>query len=454
MNLIDRDRLHRTAKIALDLGLVADIDSAPAYLQNLVLQIHVGPDLHTDLAGQAALLTATNAGGRAMLGGVRVTIEDNPVLSLPWAQGQELATAIRMHGGSVVNSHEPEHPVIVIGEPRRRSCAKVQLPLCYAGWSGGVAETWDHPGSQAIPLAGVVAGALAVSEVFQYSLGSHTAAGRDTGLSLWRPDLPWQSSDAAGPALQRLPTGIWLLGLGHLGQANAWNLGCLPYDKPGDLEVYLVDFDTVVEANHSTGLLTLPTDIGQRKTRVAASRLEQLGHLAHLIERPFDDHLRPSNTEPQLALAGFDKIEPRQALGDKFRRVVDAGLGSGPIEYLDILLHTFPSELTPTEAFPSRSAGDPELSPAYEAEINRRISEGMEAGTARCGVIELAGATPAAAFVGAIAGALSVADLLRFLHGGHQYGALNVDLRSPNDAVAPPSLKPQQPFNPGFTTSL
>ena len=71
MNLIERDQLHRTAKIALDQGLVADVNSARAYLENLVLQIHVGPDLHEDLSGQAALLTAINAGGRAMLGGVR-----------------------------------------------------------------------------------------------------------------------------------------------------------------------------------------------------------------------------------------------------------------------------------------------------------------------------------------------------------------------------------------------
>ncbi len=454
MNLIDRDQLHRTAKIALDQGLVADVDSAAAYLENLVLQIHVGPDLHEDLAGQAALLTSINAGGRAMLGGVRVVIEDNPPLSLPWVQGQDLATTIQTFGGSVVDTHTPEHPVIVIGTPKRRPDAEIQLLLRYSGWSGGIAETWDPPESQAMPLAGVVAGALAVSENFQRALGSNTAACRDTGLSLWCPDLPWQSPEAVGPALQRLPTGVWLLGLGHLGQASAWSLGCLPYGKPDDLEVYLVDFDTVVEANHSTGLLTLPADIGRRKTRVVASRLEQLGHLTRLIERPFDDHLRPSSAEPQLALAGFDKIEPRRALGDKFSRVVDAGLGAGPTDYLDILLHTFPSELTTAEAFPLQSANDPVLFPAYEAEISRRVNDGIEEGTARCGVIELAGATPAAAFVGATAGALSVADLLRLLHGAHRYETLNVDLRSPSDVVAPPSRKPQEPFNPGFTTAL
>ena len=43
---------------------------------------------------------------------------------------------------------------------------------------------------------------------------------------------------------------------------------------------------------------------------------------------------------------------------------------------------------------------------------------------------------------------------LAFLHGAHHYETLNIDLRSPNDVVAPPSSKPQQPFNPGFTTAL
>ena len=453
VNILDRDRLHRTAKIALDLGLVADVDSARPYLEKLVLQLHVGPHLDKDLAAQAALLTAVNAGHRAMLGGVRVMIEDDPKLTLPWAQGQDLSTAISMYGGRVVDSHSPKHPVVVIGEPQRHKHAEVQLLVCCSGWSGGVTEASEPGERQAMPLAGVVAGALAVSEIFQNLLGSRTAAGRDVGLSLWRPDLPWQSIDAAGPSLQYLPSTMWLLGLGHLGQANAWSFGCLPYDQPDELDVYLVDFDTIVEANHATGLLTNASDIGELKTRVVASELEQLGHHTHLIERRFGNDLTPDNDEPQLALAGFDKIEPRRALGDKFGRVVDAGLGAGPTDYLDILLHAFPSQLTPEEAFPTRPAQDPVLTPAYEDEIRRRTEHGVEPGTARCGVLELAGATAAAAFVGAVAGALSVADPLRFLHGGTQYETLNVDLRSPNDAIVPPAPTPQPPFNPGFTNA-
>ena len=451
VNTLDRDRLHRTAKIALDLGLVTDVDSARPYLEKLVLQVHVGPHLDKDLAAQAALITTVNAGHRAMLGGVQVLIEDDPKISLAWAQGQDLATAIRSHGGSIVDSHSPEHPTVVIGEPQCHIRAEMQLWVCCSGWSGGVAEAREPGERQAMPLAGVVAGALAVSEIFQRLLGSRAAAGRDVGLSLWRPDLPWQSPEATGPALQFLPSGIWLLGLGHLGQANAWSLGCLPYEQPDELDVYLVDFDTIVDANHATGLLTNASDIGRLKSRVVASKLEQLGHRTHLVERRFGNDLTRHDAEPLLALAGFDGIEPRQALGGKFGRVVDAGLGAGPTDYLDILIHTFPSQLSPAEAFPSQPVGDPVLNPAYEAEIQRRTSQGIESGTARCGVLDLAGATPAAAFVGAVAGALSVADLLRFLHEGQQYETLNVDLRSPNDAIAPPTSVPQPLFNPGFT---
>lgn len=453
VDIIDRDRLHRTAKIALDLGLVSDIDSARPYLEKLILQVQVGPRLNEDLAAQAALLTAINAGHRAMLGGVHVAIEDDPELSLPWAQGRNLTATIRALGGTIVKEHRPEHPALVIGDPQGPSCAELQLAAICSGWSGGVAEARRDSESQAMPLAGVVAGALAVSEFFQHLLGSPTAACREVGLSLWRPDLPWQSPEAAGPTLQRLPTRVWLLGLGHLGQANAWSLGCLPYDQPDKLETYLVDIDRIVEANQATGLLTDASQVGSLKTRVVASQLERLGHRTRLMERPFNNDLALGSSEPPLALAGFDGIEPRRALGDKFRRVVDAGLGAGTSEYLDIILHTFPSHLTPEEAFPLRRVEEPALSPAYEAEIKRRTDQGVEPGTARCGVLDLAGATAAAAFVGAIAGALSVSDLLRFLHGGQQYETLNVDLRSPNDAVAPPASRPQRPFNPGFTSA-
>ena len=57
------DEIDRTAKILIDLGLVRDPDDATRYLQSLVLQVAVGPEIVDDPATQAALLTVVNADG-------------------------------------------------------------------------------------------------------------------------------------------------------------------------------------------------------------------------------------------------------------------------------------------------------------------------------------------------------------------------------------------------------
>lgn len=449
MSELHRDHFHRTAKIVADQGIVCDVADARPHLENFLLQIHVGPRIDVDLAAQAALLTALNTGRRAMLGGVAVLTEDDPRLLLPWARNERLREAVVRHGGTLVSEFIQDAPALRIGHPRQSTAADLQITTWVDGWSGGVTNNAGRSSESGMPLAGVVAGALGVSEIFQHMIGSPTAARRGAGVSLWRPDLSWQEPEAAGPTLQYLPSRVWLLALGHLGQANAWSIGCLPYSQPSGLETYLIDYDTIVEANHATGLLTCEDDLGQLKSRVVADKLEQLGHNTRLVERAFDDHLNPRADEPTVALAGFHSVTPRRVLGGKFRRVVDGGLGSGPRTCFDILLHTFPSRITPEEAFPDLPHSSSVPPAAYTPEVDRRIRGGADPEAARCGILELAGATPAAAFVGATAAALMVSDLLRFLHGGEQYEALAFNLRSTH-VTAYASETPQPFFNPGY----
>lgn len=449
MKELDRDRFHRTAKILADQGIVSDVLEARPYLENLTLQVRVGPHIDRDLAGQAALLTALNTGRRAMLGGVAVLAEDNPHLSLPWVRSERLKEAIVNHGGTLVAEHIQGSPVLWIGHPNGSTSADLQLTTWTNGWSGGVTTASEPSRESSMPLAGVVAGALGVSEIFQHMIGSPTAARRNVGVSLWRPDLHWQEPQAAGPVLRYLPSRIWLLALGHLGQANAWNLGCLPYGQPSGLEVCLVDYDTIVEANKATGLLMCSNDLGGLKTRVVAAKLERLGHRTRLVERAFDDNMKPTADEPRVALAGFDSSNPRRALGGKFLRVIDGGLGAGPKTCLDILLHTFPSQITPQEAFPDPKHASGAPPDAYTPEVGRRIRDGVDPDAARCGILELSGAAAAAAFVGAAAGALMVSDLLRFLHDGAQYETLAFNLRSTR-VTAYPIENPQAFSSPGY----
>jgi hypothetical protein len=232
----------------------------------------------------------------------------------------------------------------------------------------------------------------------------------------------------------------------------------LPYAKPDDVEVGLVDFDLVVEGNLATQLLVRAHDIDQRKTRIVAAAFKALGIRTRLVERAFDEHFRPivhadaRRNEPTIALAGFDKPEPRRQLGDVgLNLVVDAGLGAGPVEYLDIVLHTFPATEHPATAFADQPLSPRALAQPYEDEIARRASTGVGESAARCGMLDIAGVTVGAAFVGAFTSALAVADILRVLHEGESYSVVTVDLRHPAGIQAITNAFPRQSANAACT---
>ena len=437
------DRLHRTAKLLIDTGRTTDPYEARRFLESRILQVSAGPDLASDPAGQAALLTVVNAARRAFLGGVHVRFTDgDATMSVGWANGRTAGDAVARLGGAVVDKLTDDWPTLTIGTATDAIGSTV-LHLTYSGWAGGVVEDAAHSlNGLGMTLAGVAAGALGVSELFQSELGATLPARRNAGFSLWRPDLDWRHPGAMGPVLTYLPTELWLLGLGHLGQAYAWSLGLLPYADPADVHIGLVDYDDVAEANVATQLLTKRDDVGLRKTRVVARALDDRGFRTTIVERAFDEHFYPDHirNEPSIALAGFDKREPRVHLGnDRFGRVVDAGLGAGPSDYLDMVIHTFPAEETPEQAFVQRTPNTKPLLAAYENEIARQARAGAEESAVRCGMLGIAGVSIGAAFVGAFASTVAIADILRLLHGGPDIAVLALDLRDPEDVRVVPN---------------
>lgn len=441
------DDVDRTAKILVDTGKAGSIDEALDIARSFVLQVDVGSELTNDAAAQAALLTVVNTGARAFLGGVRVRLATDPTLRTGWGDGLTASGAVLPHGGQVVDQLVEDLPTIAIGTTTS-GIGKPLVHLTWSGWAGGVVRCGDQAlhGPAGNELAGVAAAALAVSEMFQHKTGNVLAGRRDVGLSLWRPDLDWTHTEAVGPALTYLPAALWLLGLGHLGQAYAWTLGALPYATPNDVQVGLVDFDVVVAGNTATQMLVTSGDVGRRKTRVVAAALERRGFATRLVERAFDErfhpvsHGDPHRDEPRVALAGFDDVEPRRQLEQhRFDRVVDAGLGDGA-EYLDMVVHTFPAAGDPVEVFAAAPSRDErELPPAYESAIEQQVAAGKDEAAARCGMVDVAGITVGAAFVGAVASTIVVGDLLRLLHDGMNYSVASLDLRAPHGLRAVPS---------------
>jgi hypothetical protein len=111
-----------------------------------------------------------------------------------------------------------------------------------------VAEGLEPGRHEPMALAPMLAAALAINEAFLHVSGELPSAGRrTTGLDLWslEPGDAWLSPAPDEPASTMLPSKLWLIGLGHLGQAYLWGLGLLPYAAPGKVSLVLQDNDVV-----------------------------------------------------------------------------------------------------------------------------------------------------------------------------------------------------------------
>ena len=452
------DALNRSVKLAMDSGEAATSEAARRIFEGYRLSIIAGPDVASSATKQAALLTAVNTGRRCFLGGVEVACRTDAELLIPWRNCRTIAEAVRDLQGALTHSNAEGLPQIIIGDVGERGKkSEFAVRATFDGWRGGVVPIDDGrqlDEQNEFTPAGVMAGAIAVSEAFQYVRGRNAKAGRRAvGLSLWRPDAStsWFDGREAGVNPECLPARLWLIGLGHLGQAYLWTLGFLPYQNPGDVQIVLQDYDTLVVANDSTSLLTDCRLIWQRKTRAMAEWCEQRGFRTRINERRFASNFRIDEEEPQVALCGVDNEAARAALEEVgFGQIIEAGLGRTNEEYLAFQMHCFPASRSARKRWgvDMSAQGGPTLldRPAYQS----LASEGME----RCGLTMLANRAVGASFVGAFTSALIVAELLRMAMGERRYEVIDGTLRSLDDRQAFASEGLSAPFNPGVTEPL
>jgi hypothetical protein len=418
---INAGTLHRTAKYFMDDGRAQTHDEAMSILKQFGLTIHVGPEIVSSIHHQAALLTLINVTSRTLLGGIEIIgLPNAPSLSLLGANGS-LKEAVRNLGGRVVTKARSEWPLAIIGNVTGAECKFPSWQLTWSGWRGGVIPARGGkrlPEGEAIALAPVLAAAACAAEVFAYHAGGQPMVGRrSSGLSLWRPGEDWLVHEAAEPMLTFLPSRLWIIGLGNLGQAFAWTLATLPYVDRHQVHLLLQDFDRITQSNESTSLLSFAADINCKKARVVAEWLERRGFETFLNERRFGVWTRRGEDEPGVALCGVDNALARSALEKAgFGLVVEAGLGGGPEAFRSISVHTFPSSQSAEEMW-SRQVGSTnesvESMPAYQA-LKRR---GMET----CGLTQLASRTVGVPFVGLIAACLVLSEVLRRLNGGRAF---------------------------------
>lgn len=422
--MVNSSTLHRGAKYFMDSGRVETHDDAMALLKTFGLTIYVGPGIAASRDEQVALLTLVNAARRSFLGGVAVIglPDAEPLTRL--TRVRTLAQAVRKLGGRVVKQAKSTWPAAVIGDVPAPNGKGQVWRLAWSGWRGGVVPA--HKGDASLmmptmPLSPVLAAACCAAEAFAYHAKDHAMAGRRAlGMSLWNPTADWLINDASEPNIAWLPSQLWLIGLGNLGQAYAWALATLPYAETNKVKLVLQDDDRIAESNDSTSLLSFIEDVGQRKTRRLAAWLDARGFDTCLLENRFGIWTTRTPDDPAVALCGVDNPVARAALEHPgFGLVLEAGLGAGPEAFRSLSLHAFPASQRAEDIW--AQVGGPATAKVEHLPAYQNLKK---AGADACGLIQLASRTVGVPFVGLTAGVLVIADLLRRLHGGPAFELL------------------------------
>jgi hypothetical protein len=442
------NNLHRLLKLIMVTRGI-DLASATEFLSNLPITLKCSDSIRGSVALQAALLTAVNCAHRCYLGGVTVVMPESVKSLLPAHQVKFLNELVEVYGGKLAAQEPDNQRVLTIsgaGEDHNL------LRLVCDGWRAAILPPgvdWTPTRTADHALGGVFAAGLGVARCFMVDCAvAIDALDAPYGFSLWRPDLDWLDPEACGPALQMLPQKLWLLGLGHLGQAYGWTASFLPFDDRSQFTLYLQDYDTIVTGNLSAGLLSPPTSVGRLKTRVAAEWLEARGFSTRIIEKKYQLPFERVDEEPRVAMCGFDNPEGRKILEKTgFDLVFECGLGGDVYTFDRILTHTFPQVTQRAEDIWSQPARKPEfdLQPAQFGFTNPE----------ECGVIadDVMGISVSTAFVGACSSALMWAELLRGIHGGVCLESTSLRLRSnhrPRVTCGPESLQRKLAANGGL----
>lgn len=449
------DELHRLAKRAMDNGTARTREEAEALLRGYRVALVIGAREAADRHHQAALLTAVALGRRVFLGGVSVQGPVDTPLRAPLPLSVTLRDAIAALGGSF-DDCDDSTPLVVIGGPIRKRAERFEVRAVFDGWRGGVvpghAEGLDVGTSGTMALSPMLAAALAINEAFLHLSGEMPSAGRRfAGLDLWdlERSSDWLFAGDDAPALRFLPSRLWLLGLGHLGQAYLWGLGLLPYPVGARVDLILQDDDIITPSTESTSILSGKAATGIKKTRAMAVWAERRGFATVITERLFDDQFRRRHDEPSVALCGIDNPAGRRALDQVgFDFVVEAGLGRGHQDFRSLLVHTLPGEIPASGLWKDEAATNPANADA--AAYRRMVEDGS---LDQCGITLLAGKAVGAPFVGAVAATLVLAEVLRLLHGGNLHRLIDLNLTDLAHLQTAPQLRDFSALNPGFLSA-
>ncbi|MFL6728211.1 MAG: hypothetical protein ACJ8FS_17100 [Sphingomicrobium sp.] len=398
---IDKE-IARLSKILVDTDGIL-FPEAEARLRSLKLEVAVG-EHSASPAAHAAVLTAASVGRRTFLGGVRVVGNlDQPLLTALPIEGPTLGKACAAIGARKFDG-EVSFRITVGQTDADRAGPHAAVASWWDGWDAGVRRTGgSSTGDGSNPLAGIVAGALAVGCGFDSVRGKLADLPADIHL--------WGLRDPPAFAHVFLPGAIWIVGLGNLGQAFSWALASMPYAQPRDVQLILHDFDRVSEENWGTSVLVPDGMYGRLKTKLVEQWLDRRGFSVRRVDRRLLPTDRLVEGEPRLAFSGLDKIAARRDMASVgFGSIIDAGLGRTAHDFDRFRVTVFHAD-RPIGAY---FAGMEDATPGG---VPRSRGYQLLAEDDRCGAAEIAGASVAVPHVSAVAAAVALARMIAVVTG-------------------------------------
>lgn len=395
------------------------IDTARARLENAALVLYTDSAANSSW-GQAAILTIAECAVRMFRGGVYLGSE----FAEPAIIGNKTFITLRqmlVDAGCKTVTSPANAKALHVGIEANAPMGALR---CWAdGW---VAITSPNSPSE-LPLngneiSGILAGAMAVSEIFrQLVLGDVCACKRTQKLSPLSPMNPMP----VGIGLELLPKCCWILGLGNLGQATMWVLGLLPYSNPAEVELVLQDSDICGPENLDIQILTKHAWLGHKKARMVAAWAEERGFQTIINERRFTDETKRTKMEPNLAFVGVDNL-PTRRLATKagFDLLIDAGLGASAGEIFDVSIHSFPSEQKAEKIW-----ADPvqQISKPLNASLEQHVKEGrLDA----CGAMIIDGQSVGVPSTAVVAATIQVAQACLAIAQGKYCDLIDLSLVS------------------------
>lgn len=287
---------------------------------------------------QVAYVTCFNIGNRIFKGGVKCILPEN-IPNLLQLKGKSFkdALSILFEINSNIDVSESTPKLLFGKTPQSNN----EVEIICSGWQGGLnfyhseQFTLDNAPTS-IPLGALLASSYGLFWAFDFTFEiTNNLQNESFGYSLWDNSLDynWNESIGEGPNKVKFPPKIWLVGLGHLGQAYLWTLLHLK----NEFEVLLQDFDKLGLENLGSQILSFENQIGKYKTRICADFLDNADVSNKILEKKFisSDQKDDSLMDYQVLLTGLDSASTRSIIEPSRFKICLDGATNGKLENFD-----------------------------------------------------------------------------------------------------------------------